>query len=130
MQAIRAADRAGFDRHDSFPWLTVRLAALSATEDARREEYVFPASRFTASIGRHRTFEIRWEDPGPLAGPERALIWGAYQDLVPGRYRFECLIEPLADDFEIAIDIIADFGKRKLAAGKFLSPPRAIRAFN
>ena len=119
LQAIKAADRAGFDRHDSFPWLTVRLAALSETEDTRPEESVIPASRFNASIGRHRTFEIRSETPGPLAGPERALIWGAYQDLVPGRYRFECLIEPLADDFEIAIDIVADFGKRRLAAGKF-----------
>jgi hypothetical protein len=116
LQAIKAADRAGFDRYDSFPWLTVRLNTPSATEDDRAEERVITADRFRNSQSAHRTFEIRLEskDTQPR---NRAVIWGPYQELAPGRYRIECLIEPLEDDFDVAFDVTADTGKRKLLKG-------------
>ncbi len=40
LRAIRARNHAGFDRYNSFPWLTIRLNLPSATEDDRAERNV------------------------------------------------------------------------------------------
>jgi hypothetical protein len=45
------------------------------------------------------------------------LIWGPYETLKAGSYRFECLIEPLGEEARIKYDIAADMGRRKLCAG-------------
>ncbi len=116
VQAIKARDRAGFDRHDSFPWLTIRLNTPSATEDDRAEEIAIPASRFRTSVGRHRTFEIRCEVDGK--SESHPVLWGPYEDLGPGRYRLEWLVEALKDDFDLSFDVVADRGERTLIAGK------------
>jgi hypothetical protein len=119
LKVINARDRAGFDRLDSFPWLTIRLNTPSATEDDRAEEVVIPASESRTKIGRHRTFEIRSEERGRLPGDEHPVIWGPYRDLEPGRYRFEALIEPLDEEFEVAIDACVDSGRKILFHGRF-----------
>jgi hypothetical protein len=116
LRVIEARNRAGFDRYDSFPWLSIRLNTPSATVDDRAETGVITAEHFHTSIGKHRFFEIRADAPHR---PEnrQSLIWGPYQDLKPGRYEFECLIEPLAEEFELPFDIVTDKASRTINAG-------------
>jgi hypothetical protein len=116
LRVIEARNRAGFDRYDSFPWLSIRLNTPSATVDDRAETGMITAEHFHASIGKHRVFEIRADAPHH---PEnrQSLIWGPYQDLKPGRYEFECLIEPLAEEFELPFDIVADQASHAISAG-------------
>jgi hypothetical protein len=116
LKAIDARNHAGFDRYDSFPWLTIRLNTPSATIDDRSERDVITANKFHTSRGDHRTYEIAFEQPfRPLE--TGTVIWGPYQELKPGHYQFELLIEPLAEDFEIAFDIVRDSGSRTVSAG-------------
>jgi hypothetical protein len=116
LHKIDARNRAGFDRFDEFPWMTIRLNTPSATVDDRAESAVMPATAFHTALGNHRTFEIAF-DTLPRFEGTRTLLWGPYQDLNPGRYTFECLIEPLAEDFDIAFDIVKDSGTKIVAAG-------------
>lgn len=116
LHSIEARNRAGFDRYDLFPWLSIRLNIPSATVDDRAETGVITAERFHASIGKHRFYEIRADAPYRPKG-RQTLIWGPYQDLQPGRYEFECLIEPLAEEFELPFDIVADQASRTITAG-------------
>ncbi len=37
LQAVDARNRAGFDRYNAFPWLSIRLSTPSATADDRAE---------------------------------------------------------------------------------------------
>jgi hypothetical protein len=116
LRVIEARNRAGFDRYDLFPWLSIRLNTPSATVDDRAEAGVITADHFHTSIGKHRLFEIRADAPHR---PQRrqSLIWGPYQDLKPGRYELECLIEPLDEEFEVPFDIVTDTGTQTLHAG-------------
>ncbi len=116
LRAIKARNRAGFDRYDSFPWLSIRMNSPSATVDDRVEQGVFTANQFFTSVGKHRTYEIK-ADASYRPGDREIILWGPYQELRPGHYQFECLIEPLADDFETAFDIVTDSGTRTIAAG-------------
>ncbi len=116
LRKIDARNRAGFDRFDDFPWMTIRLNTPSATEDDRGESAVMSAAAFHTSLGDHRAFEIVF-DTLPRFEEKRTLLWGPYQDLKPGRYAFECLIEPLTEDFDIAFDIAGNSGTRTVAAG-------------
>ncbi len=115
LQVIDARNRAGFDRYDSFPWLSIRLNTPSATVDDRAETGVITAALFHTSAN-HKAYEIAFEQ-AVWPQESRAIIWGPYQELRPGRYQFECLIEPLAEDFEIPFDIVRDSGSRTVAAG-------------
>jgi len=117
LEIIKATDRAGFDRYDSFPWLTIRLNTPSATEDDRAEERIIAADQFRTSLGQHRTFEIRSESSYNCRNNE-TVIWGPYQELCPGRYRFDCLIEPLGEEFEVSFDIAVNSGAEKLLTGR------------
>jgi hypothetical protein len=116
LRVIDARNRAGFDRYDSFPWLSIRLNTPSATVDDRAETGLITAEHFHTSIGKHRVFEIRADAPHRPQNRE-SLIWGPYQDLKPGRYEFECLIEPLAEEFELPFDIVTDQATRTISAG-------------
>jgi hypothetical protein len=115
LQAIDARNRAGFDRYDSFPWLTIRLNLPSATEDDRTNVEFLPADRFLTALCRHLGFEIRSDDP--IGAQSQTVVWGPYASLRPGHYRFECFIEPLADDFDIRFDIATDSGREILTVG-------------
>ena len=116
LQAIDARHRAGFDRYDLFPWLSIRMNMPSGTVDDRAEAGVITAARFHASFADHRTYEIAL--PRPFRPQEaRTIVWGPYQELKPGHYQFECLIEPLDENFEIPYDIVRDAGLRTLKAG-------------
>ncbi len=116
LQTINARNRAGFDRCDSFPWLSIRLNTPAVSFDDRAEAGLFAADRFSTAVCTHRTYEIAADAP---FSPQKtqAIIWGPYEELKPGRYQFECLIEPLAEDFEIAFDIAMDSGTRTILAG-------------
>jgi hypothetical protein len=116
LQAIDARHRAGFDRYDLFPWLTIRLNTPSATVDDRAESGVMTAANFHTSRGVHKTYEIAFEKSFRPT-ETRTIVWGPYQELKPGRYQFECLIEPLDEDFEILFDIVKDAGSRTVTAG-------------
>ncbi len=121
LKAIDARVHAGFDRFDSFPWLTIRLDAASATADDRAEIRVVAAEHFHTAIGKHRSFEIRSDEPVRLPD-RRSVIWGPYHSLPSGHYQFECLIEPLGKDFDTGFDIACDAGRRIVVAG-----PLAVR---
>ena len=116
LQAINARNRAGFDRYDAFPWLTIRMNLPSATEDDRAEQGLFAAESFASSICEHLGYEIRLDSACHFA-ERRTFFWGPYRELKPGHYAFECLIEPLAGDFEAAFDIVCDKGRRTLMSG-------------
>ena len=116
LRAISARNRAGFDRYDSFPWLTIRLNLPSATEDDRAEHGIFSAESFATSLCKHLSYEIRLDTPY-RSEKWRAVVWGPYRELKPGHYQFECLIEPLAEDFEAAFDIVCDKGRQTLMSG-------------
>ncbi len=116
LRKIDARNRAGFDRFDDFPWMSIRLNTPSATEDDRAESAVMSAAAFHTSLGNHRAFEIVFDTVSRFE-ENRTLLWGPYQDLKSGRYAFECLIEPLAEDFDIAFDIVKDSGTKTVAAG-------------
>jgi hypothetical protein len=116
LRVIDARNRAGFDRYDSFPWLSIRLNTPSATVDDRAETGLITAEHFHTSIGKHRFFEIR-ADACYRAHNYQPLIWGPYHDLKPGRYEFECLIEPLTEEFELSFDIVTDDAFRTIHVG-------------
>ncbi len=116
LRGIEARNRAGFDRYDSFPWLSIRLNTPSATQDDRAEVAVITANHFQTAIGKHRFFEIRADAPH-RPHDRQSLIWGPYQALKPGRYEFECLIEPLGEEFEVPFDIATEWGSRTILAG-------------
>jgi hypothetical protein len=115
LRAVKARNRAGFDRYDAFPWLTIRMNLPSATDDDRAETGLLAAELFSTSAGRHLGFEIRLDDP--LAAEAHTAIWGPYKPLKPGHYRFECLIEPLGEDFDAVFDVAADWGRDILTRG-------------
>ena len=116
LQAISARNRAGFDRYDSFPWLSIRLNTAAASIDDRTEAGMFSADQFLTTIYTHRSHEIVADAPF-TARETQHLLWGPYQTLNPGRYQFECLIEPIVEDFEISFDIMTDSGTRTLLVG-------------
>jgi hypothetical protein len=51
LRVVNARNRAGFDRHDLFPWLSIRLNIPSATADDRADGRVITANHFTTSVG-------------------------------------------------------------------------------
>ncbi len=116
LRKIDARNRAGFDRYDDFPWMSIRLNTPSATEDDRGESAVISAAAFHTSRGDHKAYEITYDGLSRPAD-NQTLLWGPYQELKPGRYTFECLIEPLREDFDIAFDIAIDSGTKIVAAG-------------
>jgi hypothetical protein len=116
LHVIKARNRAGFDRYDRFPWLTIRLNIPSATDDDRAERGVITAEHFSTAVCRHLGYEIRAEAPQRLERWQ-SIIWGPYHDLKPGRYQFECLIEPQGEGFEAPFDIVANSGKEAVHAG-------------
>ena len=116
LRAIKARKRAGFDRYNVFPWLDIRLNIPSATADDRAEYAVMKADRFATSSCKHLSYEIRADAPY-RADEWRTLIWGPYQNLEPGMYEFECLVEPLAEDFEATFDMVFDHGRQGLLTG-------------
>jgi hypothetical protein len=91
------------------------MSATSATDEDRAESRVITASSF-ATNARHRTYEIRLDEPLRSEGA-RSVIWGPYFELKPGNYQVECLIEPLGEAFEAPFDIVAKQGTRTLHAG-------------
>lgn len=119
LKVANARIKAGFDRYDSFPWLSIRLNTPSATTDDRAEEGFVLADRFSSSIDPHRTFEIRSDNELKL-DRSRCFVWGPYQDFKAGLYQFECLIEPLVDEFELRFDMTADSGRRTIKFGTLL----------
>ena len=116
LQVINAHNRAGFDRYDSFPWLSIRLNTPSGSADDRAEAGLFKAEQFSTSICKRRIYGLE-ADASFHPHDNNAIIWGPYQELKPGRYQFECLIEPLAEDFEVQFDITRDAGSRTIVAG-------------
>jgi hypothetical protein len=116
LRAVKARNYAGFDRYDFFPWLTIRLNAPGATEDDRAERRLITANHFSSSVCKHLGYEIRADAPY-LCEHWQSMIWGPYHALNPGHYQFECLIEPLGDDFEIPFDVMTESGKKTLHAG-------------
>lgn len=127
LKVVNARNKAGFDRYDSFPWLSIRLNAPSATSDDRAEEGIVLADRFSCSIGQHRTFEIRTDQELKL-DRSRCFIWGPYQDFKPGLYQFECLIESSVDEFELRFDMTTDSGHRTIKFGTLLFK-RGVRPY-
>lgn len=116
LRVIEARHRAGFDRRDFFPWLSIRLNLPGGAVDDRTEQAVITADNFHTRLAPHRTYEIVADDSSRAFG-ERALIWGPYSNLKPGVYEFECLIEPLSEESHVRYDIAVDLGRRKLCAG-------------
>ena len=116
LRVITAQHRAGFDRLDFFPWLSIRLHMPSGTADDRAEQTALMADQFHTCLPLHRTYEIVADDSLRAFG-DKALIWGPYSSLKPGVYEFECLIEPLSEELSIGYDIAVDAGRRKLCAG-------------
>ena len=92
------------------------MDASRATDDDRAETQVITASNFATSAGRHRTYEIRLDEP-LRADRARSVVWGPYVEMKQGNYQFECLIEPLGEAFEAPFDIVAEAGTRTLHAG-------------
>jgi hypothetical protein len=117
--AVNARNRAGFDRYDSFPWLSIRLNTPAASFDDRAEAGTFTAQQFATKVCTHRSHEITADAPLSFQDTQH-IIWGPYQELKPGHYQFECLIEPLAEDFEIPFDISAEFGAQTILSGALL----------
>ena len=85
LRKIDARNRAGFDRFDDFPWMSIRLNTPSATDDDRGESAVMSAAAFHTSLGNHRAFEIVFDtlsrfrrEPdaalGPVSGPQARAI--------------------------------------------------------
>ena len=116
LHKIDARNHAGFDRFDDFPWMTIRLNTPSPTDDDRGETAVIPATAFHTVLASHKTYEITY-DGSFRTEDNQTLLWGPYQELRPGHYTFECLIEPLTEDFDIAFDIVKDSGTKIVAAG-------------
>ena len=86
LRKIDARNRAGFDRFDDFPWMTIRLNTPSATDDDRGESAVMSATAFHTSLGNHRTYEIVYRriaatrgEPdaalGPVSGPQAGTLY-------------------------------------------------------
>ena len=98
------------------------MSAISATDDERAEALVIAAPHFSTSVGWHRTYEIRREEPLRVDAA-RSVVWGPYFELKPGHYRFECLIEPLGDAFEAPFDIVCESGTRTVHAGVLAIAP-------
>ena len=63
-------------------------------------------------LASHKTYEITY-DGSFRTEDNQTLLWGPYQELKPGHYTFECLIEPLTEDFDIAFDIVKNFSERR-----------------
>lgn len=116
LRVIDARHRAGFDRRDYFPWLSIRLNTPSGTSDDRAEQAVITAEHFYTCFAPHRTYEIFAEESVNSFG-DQTLIWGPYSNLRAGVYEFECLIEALTEESRIRYDIAVDSGTRKLCAG-------------
>ena len=74
--------------------MSIRLNTPSATEDDRGESAVISAAAIHTSRGDHKAYEITYDGLSRPAD-NQTLLWGPYQELKPGRYTFECLIEPL-----------------------------------
>jgi hypothetical protein len=113
---VKARHRAGFDRYDAFPWLTSRLNIPMATLDDRAERGLITANHFATSVCKHLGYEIRAEVPC-LYQRWDSIIWGPYHELKPGRYQFECLMEPLGEEFEVPFDIVNQAATETIHAG-------------
>ena len=118
LQVVNARHKAGFDRIDAFPWLSIRLNIPSPTVDKRPEQGFIRADAFHQSIGRHRTFEIRHESTARF-NERKSLIWGPYRRFPAGEYEFECFIELIDEPFQLLFDIVGRQGTSTLAAGAF-----------
>jgi hypothetical protein len=116
LEAVSARHKAGFDRLDAFPWMSIRLQVQSSTEDQRSEQGFIRAESFHQSIGRHRTFEIRHDSTARFS-EQKSLIWGPYRQFPAGEYEFEFFIEPLDEPFELLFDVVNKQGTVTLAAG-------------
>src|SRR5208337_3895730 len=129
LKVIEARHRAGFDRRDYFPWMSIRLNMHSGTADDRAEQAVITAENFDTCLTPHRTYEIIAEDSIRSLG-RRTLIWGPYKGLKAGAYEFECIIEPLTEESKIRYDIAVDSGRRLLCAGMLSLKPNEHPKFN
>jgi hypothetical protein len=118
LEGISARHKAGFDRGDSFPWLSIRFNVPSPTSDGRAEGGIFLANSFLTA-GEHKGYEIVVNTARPFAKGQE-IVWGPYQNIPAGRYRIEFLIEPLARDFRVGYDIVSNESKLKIAAGSLL----------
>ncbi len=82
--------------------MSIRLNTPSATDDDRGESAVFVATTFHSFLASHKTYEITY-DGLSRPGGNRTVLWGPYQELKPGHYTFECLIEPLAEELRHSV---------------------------
>ena len=68
-----------------------------------------------STSARHLGYEIRSD--APLRPDSHTAIWGPYKALKAGHFRFECLIEAVAEEFDVGFDIATNSGQDILAAG-------------
>jgi hypothetical protein len=115
LRLIDARHRAGFDPYDTFPWLTIRLSPYIPTSDGRAERQMVTPSRFLTSVGDHCTSEVLFE--GCRCIERQYLVYGPYIGVKPGRYDFEFLVTPLAHEFELFYDVVANNGTVLLGGG-------------
>ena len=119
LKLIDARHKVGFDPHDAYPWLSVRMKALAPTRDGRAENRVMLAEKFSTTRGQHRTHEIAFEG---LRFDRRGhhLIWGPYEQLAPGHYEIEVMIEAPGSDLRVFFDVVSNGGSQTLAGGMLL----------
>jgi hypothetical protein len=119
LRLIDARHKAGFDPHDAYPWLGIRMKTSGPTREGRAESQVFLADRFSTRLGNHRTHEIVF-DGLKLARKGRHLIWGPYEHLAPGHYEIEVLMEALGLNVRVFYDVVSNRGSQTLSAGTLL----------
>jgi len=122
LRSVKARHRAGFDPHDRFPWLSVRLNVPAATQMGRPTHLLVPASEFQTREGERTAADIFFARGRRKGGDH--LAWGPYISLRQGRYLVELLIELLpgarGKPFELLYDIVSDGATKLLGRGRFV----------
>ena len=124
LQAVDARVRAGFGSDELFPFLDIALPLPDPTADGRAEQLVCDASRFHALLGQ-RQGEAIVTATAEQRKAEEIIIYGPYEDLSPGKWGLELLIESTGTEFQLGFDIAADDGREILAAGLLQVLPAA-----